>query len=264
MPMTQRPPGSLSDRDFMRYSRQLLLPEVSESGQQRLFAAHIAIIGLGGLGQLAAQYLAAAGVGRLTLIDGDRIELSNLPRQLLYCEADLGLFKAEVAANKLQAAHGCLALRHHCLAFDADNAGHLLAPLVAEPHALVLDCTDNFLTRQRVNQACIERRLSLVSASVAHFQGQLFCLDGRSLAASGCYHCLFPADTRLSQSCSTSGVLGPAVGVMASMQALQALNLLLDINDGGYLHRFDAKSLHWQHAKLTRDPDCPVCSPLWS
>lgn len=264
---------TLSDSDFMRYSRQVLLPEVGEAGQLQLVDASVVIVGLGGLGQLAAQYLACAGIGNLTLIDMDKVEVSNLPRQLLFTDADIGLNKARVAKQKLKGLAPHCTVTAHYTEFNAETAVHHLADILQEKQqgkrVLVLDCTDNFATRQAINRSCIEAALPLVSASIAAFSGQLFAVDQVQFPSGGCYHCIFPAQTRVSQSCSTQGVLGPSVGVMASMQSLVAMQLLLNMDSCnesksallGRFWCFDAKSLSWTAAILTRDPHCDICGP---
>ncbi|KEK28223.1 HesA/MoeB/ThiF family protein [Shewanella xiamenensis] len=287
MSITQEQAQSLADKDFIRYSRQIFLPEVGEAGQLQLKQAHVLIVGLGGLGQLAAQYLACAGVGRLTLVDGDRVELSNLPRQLLFNDDDIDHHKALIAKQKLAVlAQGCEidAVTEH-LTIESANA--VFARLLAhnEETRLVLDCTDNLTARHCINRLCIEHALSLVSASIAAFNGQLFAVDQQRFPLGGCYHCIFPSNTRAPQNCSSQGVLGPSVGVMASMQALLAMQLLLLATPPtsttkqtgnqsfeetshpvtstrallGRFWRFDAKLLQWHSAALTRDPECKVC-----
>ncbi|PIW58669.1 MAG: thiamine biosynthesis protein ThiF [Shewanella sp. CG12_big_fil_rev_8_21_14_0_65_47_15] len=265
---------TLSDADFMRYSRQVLLPEVGEAGQLQLADANVVIVGLGGLGQLAAQYLACAGIGSLTLIDMDKVEVSNLPRQLLFNDADIGLNKARVAKQKLNDLAPHCTVTAHETAFNTETSAHHFADIFQAKQwgkkVLVLDCTDNFVTRQAINRSCIEAALPLVSASITAFSGQLLAVDQMQFPSGGCYHCIFPAQTRVSQSCSTQGVLGPSVGVMASMQSLVVMQLLLSVDCGcdapknallGRFWRFDAKSLAWTAAVLTRDPHCDVCGP---
>ncbi|MCH7423243.1 HesA/MoeB/ThiF family protein [Shewanella sp. MM_2022_3] len=287
MSMTQEQAQSLADKDFIRYSRQIFLPEVGETGQLQLKQAHVLIVGLGGLGQLAAQYLACAGVGRLTLVDGDRVELSNLPRQLLFNDDDIDHHKALIAKQKLAVlAHGCEidAFAEH---LTLESANTVFSGLLThgEETRLVLDCTDNLTARHCINRLCIEHALPLVSASIAAFNGQLFAVEQRRFPAGGCYHCIFPSNTRAPQNCSSQGVLGPSVGVMASMQALLAMQLLLLATPPtsttkqtgnqsfeetshpvtstrallGRFWRFDAKLLQWHSAALTRDPECKVC-----
>ncbi|MCL1049003.1 HesA/MoeB/ThiF family protein [Shewanella abyssi] len=268
---------ALTDQAFIQYSRQILLADVGEHGQNIFSQSHVLIIGVGGLGNLAAQYLAAAGVGQITLVDGDTIERSNLPRQLLFSVEDLGSNKAQVAAEKLMQAYPdshINSLQHY---LTLDNAPEIFN--ARQQFSLLLDCSDNFSTRQLINQLAIEHQVTLVSASAANFQGQLLSVNQQLRPDTGCYHCLYPSDMGVSQSCQTVGVLGPMVGTLASMQALMSLNLLLSLNAKadqrqvsgrqtqvddqpllGQLYRFDGAKFTWRQAKLTRDPDCLVCS----
>ncbi|MXR67474.1 HesA/MoeB/ThiF family protein [Shewanella sp. JBTF-M18] len=256
---------SLNDRAFIRYSRQIMLPEVGELGQQRLMNASVAIVGLGGLGQLCAQYLSAAGIGRLILIDDDKVELSNLPRQLLFSHGDCGQYKAEVARDRLVgkgtgdnsqvSAFGQISAK--VVRLDGDNAESLLSDV-----GLVLDCSDNFATRQHINAACVALSTPNVVAAAAHFAGQLMAFDLSKSPDNGCYHCLFPAELRVSESCSTIGILGPMVGTLASMQALLAIKLLLGLPGLGWLHRFDGLTGEIQKFALRRDPKCAVCAEI--
>ncbi|MCL1126334.1 HesA/MoeB/ThiF family protein [Shewanella surugensis] len=289
MSQHKRIKSELAPTDFIRYSRQVLLPEVGEAGQCQLQACHVVVVGIGGLGHLAAQYLAAAGVGQLTLIDGDKVEVSNLPRQLLFTDEDIGQSKARCAQIKLQRAYvDChiQAMDHYLDEPSVDNesidkastqASAQISARISEQAPmqstlsnadLVLDCTDNFATRHLVNRLCIQAGVSLISASAAHFQGQLLKVDLTGSPKAGCYHCLFPNDMTVSQSCSSVGVLGPMVGVMASMQALLALNSLLDVAQqaavpaAAQLFRLNGKTLQWCVAKRQRDLSCPVCSPV--
>lgn len=269
---------TVSDKDFLRYSRQILLPEVGEQGQNCFNQSHILIIGVGGLGTLTAQYLAAAGIGKITLVDGDVVELSNLPRQLLFSKKDLGVNKAQVAAIKLMRAYEDCEIYSYCEYLSAANTNDLFSSKPSE-FDLLLDCSDNFDVRQLVNLQAIKQGITLVSASAAHFQGQLLSINQQISPESGCYHCLYPSDMSVSQTCQTIGVLGPMVGTLASMQALMSLNLLLDVDvlkpsldetaaktkiNGnqllGKLFRFDGGKFTWRQASLLRDPNCSVCS----
>lgn len=246
---------SLNDDQFIHYSRQILLPELGEYGQTALMSAHVAIVGIGGLGHLCAQYLAAAGVGRLTLIDGDSVEVSNLPRQLIFAARDSGKNKAKVCADKLRAVHADCALTAADCFIDNVNASLLL-----KDASLVLDCSDNFETRQLINLWCVRLSIPSVIASAVHFSGQLLTVDLVRYPQGGCYHCLFPSELKVSQRCDTTGVLGPMVGVMASMQALQAIKHIAKITpNAGELLRFDGLSMVTRHAALARDPSCAVC-----
>ncbi|MCG9756884.1 HesA/MoeB/ThiF family protein [Shewanella insulae] len=253
---------SLDDKAFIQYSRQIMLPEIGEQGQLRLMVASIAIVGLGGLGQLCAQYLTAAGIGGLTLIDDDKVEVSNLPRQLLFSQADCGQYKTEVARKKLvekgtvqnSKVSAFRQIAAKTVRLDADNAESLLSDV-----DLVLDCSDNFATRQHINAACVALSTPNVVAAAAHFTGQLMAFDLKKSPDSGCYHCLFPAELRVSETCSTIGILGPMVGTLASMQSLLAIKLLLGLPGLGQLHRFDGLTGEMQKFKLRRDPKCSVC-----
>ncbi|ACJ29077.1 ThiF protein, putative [Shewanella piezotolerans WP3] len=269
---------AVTDKEFLHYSRQILLPEVGEQGQNRFKQSHILIIGVGGLGTLTAQYLAAAGIGKITLVDGDVVELSNLPRQLLFSKEDLGANKAQVAAIKLMRAYEGSEIYCYQNYLNAANTQELFCSQISK-FDLLLDCSDNFEVRQLVNQQAIEQGITLVSASAAHFQGQLLSINQQISPESGCYHCLYPSDMSVSQTCQTIGVLGPMVGTLASMQALMSLNLLLDVDvlkpsldettaktkiNGnqllGKLFRFDGGKFTWRQASLLRDPNCSVCS----
>ncbi|RTR33721.1 HesA/MoeB/ThiF family protein [Shewanella atlantica] len=245
----------MNDLDFVRYSRQILLNEVGESGQDSLSSCHVIVIGVGGLGSLVSHQLAAAGVGRLTLVDHDCVELSNLPRQLLFNDSDIGKSKAITARDKLALAYSQCKIVSITDQFGPENGASIVN--MAD---MVIDCTDNFPSRQQVNRFCVDALRPLVTASVAHFQGQIFTVDTKSAPESGCYHCLFPTDSQVSETCRSVGVLGPMVGVMASMQALMAINHLLGIGQGsGKLMRFDGVSFKWREASLSRDPQCDVC-----
>jgi len=245
----------MNDVDFIRYSRQILLDEVGESGQDLLLTRHVIVIGVGGLGSLVSQQLAAAGVGQLTLVDHDRVELSNLPRQLLFNDCDIGKYKAITARDKLVLAYSECNIVSVTEKFTQYNGASIVK--MAD---IVIDCSDNFISRQRVNQYCIDAQRPLVTASVAHFHGQIFTIDLKSAPESGCYHCLFPNDSHVTETCRNLGVLGPMVGVMASMQALIAINHLLGIGQcTGKLMRFDGLTLKWREASLSRDPHCDVC-----
>ena len=246
---------SLCNSDFLRYSRQILLPDVGETGQINLSQAHVAIVGVGGLGNLVAQYLAAAGVGNLTLIDDDKVELSNLPRQLLFSDKDIGEYKSETAAYKLSNAYlGCN------VQAETDKLAEHNSQALLVHMDLVFDCTDDFSTRQLINFTCLQVKAPLITASVANFNGQLFMVDMESAPDYGCYACLFPKDSLISETCQSIGVLGPMVGVMASMQALLGMNLLLGIDvPSGKLLRFDGRAMQWREASLSRDLACRVC-----
>ncbi len=246
----------MEDDELLRYSRQIMLPQIGIAGQERLRAAHALIVGLGGLGAPAAMYLAAAGVGRLTLADGDTVDLPNLQRQVIHHNADIGRAKVESARERLLAInpatdiHG-LAVR---LAADALDAA-------VRDADVVLDCTDNFATRFALNAACLRAGKPLVSGAAIRMEGQLSVFDARR-ADSPCYRCLYPEGPELAESCGETGVLAPLVGVIGSLQAIEAIKLITGIGETlvGRLLLFDALSLEWRELRLPKDPHCPICA----
>lgn len=252
---------ALSDAALARYSRQLLLPEVDIAGQQALAAAQVLIVGMGGLGCPAALYLTAAGVGALTLADADVIDLSNLQRQVLYTEADIGTPKVSAAARRLAALNP--EVRLHALQARLNGAA-LMASVAAA--TLVIDASDNFATRYAINRACVALGRPLVSAAGIRLEGQFAVFDTRQ-AASPCYACLYPElpggdDDAPAERCSAAGVLGPLVGILGSLQALEAIKLIVGRGQAslGRVCLFDAARLEWQSITLPRDPACAVCS----
>lgn len=238
-----------------RYTRQMILPDIGEDGQHAILEGHVLIIGLGGLGSPAAIYLAAAGIGRLSLCDYDRIDLSNLHRQILYNDLDVGKKKTEVAKTKLQQINPAL---------EIDCYDHRLADselLDACRRAdVVLDCSDNFATRFAVNKACVKQGKPLVSGAAIRLEGQIGVFNINR--QSPCYACLYPDVDDEIQRCSEVGVLGPLVGVIGSMQAMETLKLLTATGEsiGSRLLTFDAALMEWRSIRLNKDPNCPVCS----
>jgi molybdopterin/thiamine biosynthesis adenylyltransferase len=244
------------DQQLLRYSRQILLPEVGSEGQERLTSSHALIIGLGGLGSPAAMYLAAAGVGTLTLSDFDRVDLSNLQRQILHGSTDLGRAKTDSAADALHALNPEVQL--HKLSERLDPRGLAQTVAVAD---VVLDCSDNFATRFAINQACVAARKPLVSAAAIGMQGQLMVFRADRIA-SPCYHCLFGDEEEEAATCSESGVLAPVVGVMGSLQAVEALKILLGLaEETATLTTYDGLRNHWHQTRIRPDPCCPTCGP---
>ncbi|WP_243891338.1 thiamine phosphate synthase [Shewanella algae] len=246
--------AGLSDRDFIRYGSQLLLPRVSEAGQLALRAKTVAIVGLGGLGHHLAHSLAAAGVGRLILIDPDIVELGNLPRQLLYNEQDIGRLKVDVAKEKLGRDYpSCL------IEIEPKLFGPQSAELISEA-SLVLDASDNFLCRHNLNQACVMLGKELIAAAISADSG-LLCHTAPWLnPEAGCYECLFPRDSTGSGRCRDMGVLGPAVQTLAAMQSLAAINTLLgERSTLGRLISLDCRTLSVREAALCADPACLCC-----
>lgn len=240
--------------DFARYSRQVVLREVGVNGQQILRDSAVLVVGLGGLGSAAALYLAGAGVGRLLLADRDRVELTNLQRQVLYTHADIGRPKTEAARARLAALNPDVVLD----VFEGRLTPDGLAQMVARAD-VVLDCTDNFPTRFAINTACVRERRPLVSGAAIRFEGQLAVFDARRPGMS-CYACLFPRQGEAHETCEEAGVLGPVVGVVGSLQALEALRLLLGKNDGaGRLRIWNAQDMSWRTVAIPRDPRCATC-----
>lgn len=244
----------MEDESLLRYSRQIMLPELGVEGQQALRAARILIIGLGGLGSPAAMYLAAAGVGTLELVDDDQVDLSNLQRQVLHTTDRIGLHKTQSAQLGLQALNPEteLLLRQTRLQDQA------LEEAVAAAD-LVLDCSDNFATRFALNAACRRSQTPLVSAAAIRWEAQITVFDG--LPESPCYRCLYPEDGEEDLRCSENGVVAPLVGIIGAMQALEAIKLICRVGEplGGRLLLFDALYMQWREMRLRPDPSCPVC-----
>ena len=248
---------------WRRYGRQIMLPELGEEGQLKLQTARVLIVGVGGLGSAAALYLAAAGIGKIWLSDEDKLEVSNLQRQILYTSNDLNGIKSHVAAKRLKLLNPAVSL-HALPRWREDNASMLLFP-DGKPLDLVIDATDNMTTRHAINRHCFTSRIPLLSAAATGWQGQLMLFDYRHTKPiaqkGGCYHCLFP-DEQLVENCSTLGILGPVVGIMGSYQALEAIKFLAGISSPlqqGKLLRFDAFDSKWQVNQRVCDPECPVC-----
>ncbi len=244
----------LSDQDFLRYSRQLLLEEFGLDAQEKLQAASVLIVGLGGRGAPAALYLAAAGVGKLLLADDDPLHISNLQRQILYRSSETGQPKAELAKNHLLALNPQIEAIALSQRLDADSLAALMSSI-----DLVLDCSDNMPTRHAVNAACIASNTPLISGSAVGFGGQLLVLTPPF--AHGCYRCLWPDDSEPQRNCRTAGVLGPVVGTVGTLQALEALKMLAGETSplDGKLRLFDGRQQTWRTLALTRSSGCPVC-----
>ena len=247
----------MNDSQLLRYSRHILLDEIGIEGQQKLLAAHALVIGAGGLGSPAAMYLASAGVGHLTLVDNDTVDLTNLQRQIAHTTERVGQSKAESARITLQQINPDIAIT--ALNERVDDAR--LAELVAQAD-VVLDCTDNFATRHAVNRACVALGKPLVSGAVIRFDGQVSVFDPRG-GAQPCYSCLFPQDQRFEDvACSTMGVFAPLVGVVGAMQAAEALKLLMGVGASlaGRLLMLDGLHMEWTSIGVGRNGDCPVCA----
>ena len=245
----------MNDAQLLRYSRQILLPQVDVTGQEQLLAARVLIIGAGGLGSPAAMYLAAAGVGQLVIVDDDVVDLSNLQRQLLHHDADIGRNKATSADDALHTINPDIQITPLAERLQDER-------LAAEVRLadVVLDCSDNFATRFAVNAACVRERTPLVSGAAIRLQGQVAVFDTRD-DSSPCYSCLYKPGEAEEETCAATGVLSPVVGIIGSLQALEALKLILSLGDtlAGRLVVFDGMAHDWRTLRLQRDPGCPVC-----
>nr|WP_305777927.1 molybdopterin-synthase adenylyltransferase MoeB [Pseudomonas sp. Hg5Tf] len=245
----------MSDQELLRYSRQILLAQVDIDGQLRLKNSRVLIVGLGGLGSPVALYLAAAGVGELHLADFDTVDLTNLQRQVLHDTPSVGQSKVDSALTRLQAINPEVRLVAHRSALDEDSLASAIQAV-----DLVLDCTDNFATREAVNAACVASRKPLVSGAAIRLEGQLSVFDPRR-PESPCYHCLYGHGSEAELTCSEAGVLGPLVGLVGSLQALEALKLLADFGQPlvGRLLLIDALGSRFRELRVKRDPGCSVC-----
>lgn len=246
----------MTDQQLLRYSRHILLDEIGIEGQQRLLAAHALVIGAGGLGSPVAMYLAASGVGHITLVDDDIVDLTNLQRQVMHTSGRVGQPKVESGREALMQINPGIVVT----ALRERAAGERLAQLVAAA-SVVLDCSDNFATRHAVNRACVAAHVPLVSGAAIRFDGQVSVFDPRT-GAQPCYSCLFPQDQQFSdEACSTMGVFAPLVGVVGSMQAAEALKLIMGIGASlaGRLLLLDGLHMEWSSMRVARDPACPVC-----
>jgi molybdopterin/thiamine biosynthesis adenylyltransferase len=246
----------MDDRQLLRYSRHILLDEVGIEGQQRVLDAHVLIVGAGGLGSPAALYLAASGVGHITLVDDDEVDLTNLQRQVMHTTARIGRPKVESGREALMQINPEIEVT----ALRERVQGERLRALVAASD-LVLDCSDNFATRQAVNRACVQAGVPLVAGAVIRFDGQVSVFDVRD-PASPCYACLFPEDSRFEDvACSTMGVFAPLVGVIGAVQAAEALKLLAGCGRPltGRLLMLDGRGMEWTEVRVGRHPGCPVC-----
>ncbi|APW37205.1 molybdopterin biosynthesis protein MoeB [Rhodoferax koreense] len=246
----------MEDEQLLRYSRHILLDEIGIEGQERLLAARALVIGAGGLGSPVALYLATAGIGRITLVDDDEVDLTNLQRQIAHTMARLGQPKVESARTAMAAINPEIDVM--AIAERVDAAA--LAGLVARAD-VVLDCCDNFATRHAVNAACVAHRVPLVSGAAIRFDGQITVYDSRS-ADSPCYACVFPPTADFEETrCATMGVLAPLVGIIGAMQAAEAIKLLSGAGSSlaGRLQMLDARRMEWNEMRVGRDPACSVC-----
>ena len=246
----------MNDDQLQRYARHILLDEVSIEGQQAILDSHVLIIGAGGLGSPAALYLAASGVGTITLVDHDVVDLTNLQRQIAHTTERVGQPKVQSAAQAMHAINPDVQVR--CIQHRADAA--LLDELVAQA-TVVLDCCDNYRTRQLVNAACVKHRVPLVAGAIIRFDGQITVFDPRQ-ETSPCYACLFAPDEDFEEvQCSTMGVFAPLVGIIGTMQAAEALKLIAAVGTPlvGKLLMLDGLHMEWTRMRTNRNPDCTIC-----
>ena len=247
----------MDDRRLLRYARQILLPEIDITGQQRLVDASVAVFGLGGLGSPVALYLAAAGVGRLVLVDFDQVELSNLQRQIIHATGDLGRLKVESARDHLLALNPEVSVETVSKVLEGDALDAVIGSV-----DLVLDCTDNFATRFGINAACHRLGKPLVSGAAIRFEGQVSVyFPGQG--ESPCYRCLYDDSPANAETCAQTGVVAPLLGIIGSVQALEALKVLAGIGEPlrGRLLMLDGLRMEWHSMRFKRDPQCPVCGP---
>ena len=248
----------MNDDQLLRYSRHILLPQIGIEGQQRIVAGHALVIGAGGLGSPAALYLATAGVGTITIADGDVVELTNLQRQILHTHESVGRPKAASARDTIARYNPEVKV----VAIEQRAEGTTLDELIINAD-VVLDCCDNFVTRHAVNRACVRHQKPLVSGAAIRFDGQLSVFDQRD-ATAPCYHCLFPEGQEVEElRCAVTGVFAPVTGIIGAAQAAEALKVLAGM--GETLNRrlllLDALSMEWRSINIKKDPACAVCGP---
>ena len=248
----------MTDDQLLRYSRHILLDEVGVEGQEKLLASHALVVGAGGLGSPVVLYLGTAGVGRITLVDHDAVDVTNLQRQIAHNLERVGRPKAESARDAVAAINPDVLVRPLVMKADAQDLDELV------PRAdVVIDCTDNFATRHMINAACVAHAKPLVSGAAIRFDGQVSVFDTRSPQAP-CYACVFPPDQDLEETrCAVMGVFAPLVGIIGAMQASEALRLLAGVGSSlaGRLQMLDGRSMEWNEVRVKRDPACRVCGP---
>jgi len=275
---------ALSDSTLRRYARHLVLPEIGEEGQKKLLASSVLVIGAGGLGSAALATMASSGVGRLGILEPDRVELSNLQRQMLFEEADIGRPKVEAAHDRLEEINpGCI-IELFPERLNNDNAHALIHNFFSFPHlpspasgggvanhsprlrgeeegGIVLDCSDNFETRFALNDACFHEKKTLISAAISGFSAQLSTFKPYLGTPHPCYRCLVADMPERERNCAQEGIIGPLAGIMGSMQALEAIKELLGIGESlsGHLLVMDALTMNIRKVALPRDPACPIC-----
>ena len=248
----------MTDEQLLRYSRHILLDALGIEGQERILAAHALVIGAGGLGSPAALYLASAGIGKITLVDDDSVDLTNLQRQILHTQARVGMAKAESGRQALAAINPDITI----VPLQERLGGTALDALVATAD-VVLDCTDNFATRHAINRACVHHRKPLVSGAAIRFAGQVSVYD-LTRDDAPCYHCLFPEGDDVEEvRCAVMGVFAPLTGIIGTTQAAEALKLVAGIGESlsGRLLLLDALDMDWRTVRFRKDAGCTVCGP---
>ena len=251
----------MDDSELLRYSRQIMLPEIDVEGQARLGGATVLVVGLGGLGSPVAMYLAAAGIGRLVLNDFDAVDLSNLQRQIVHVDASVGVPKVQSAARTLAALNPLVTVETIGEKLSREALEELLARV-----DLVLDASDNFATRYLINDACWRAGTPLVSGAAIRWEGQVALFDPRR-PESPCYRCLYPQADDQALNCAENGVIAPLVGVVGAMQAMEAVKAITGVGAGagegeslaGHVLYYDAKRADWRKFRLRKRPACPVC-----
>jgi molybdopterin/thiamine biosynthesis adenylyltransferase len=246
----------MNDEQLLRYSRHLLLEEIDVAGQERLLQSHALVIGAGGLGSAAAPYLAAAGLGHITLIDHDQVELTNLQRQIMHTENNVGKSKVSSGKQFLQSLNSSIQIE----TIEAKATTSLLDELLPSVN-IVLDCTDNFSTRHLINASCVKHLIPLVSGSALRFDGQISVFDPRN-PTSPCYACIFsPEESFEEVSCASMGIFSPLVGIIGAMQAAQALQVLIGFGEPlvGRMLLWNGRGTQIDEIRISRNPDCPVC-----
>ncbi len=251
----QNPKHTMNDQQLLRYSRQIMLPQIDIAGQQKLLDAKVLIIGAGGLGSPASMYLAAAGVGQITLYDDDEVDLTNLQRQIAHTTLDIGLDKVISTQQTLEKINPGVKV----IACKQRLSGDQLLKEVGDAD-LVLDCSDNFATRFAINKACVDCQTPLVSGAAIRFEGQVSVFTP-GLHDSPCYNCLYQSDGEELQNCARNGVIAPITGIVGSIQALEAIKLLTNAGQTltGRLLLLDGLSMEWQTMRLKKNPSCPTC-----
>ena len=246
----------MDDTELLRYSRHILLTEVGIDGQENILAGHALVVGAGGLGSPVALYLASAGVGTITLCDADAVDLTNLQRQIAHDTTTIGLSKVESARRRIGAINPAVAVRALVQRVDGEELDELV-----EEASIVVDCTDNFVTRHAINRACVAAARPLVSGAALRFDGQLAVFDVRR-DDSPCYNCLFGEGEEIEETrCAVMGVFAPLVGVIGAMQAVETLKLLAGCGEPavGKLFLYDGLNAEWKTLRIRRDPHCTVC-----